>query len=104
MHVVHRDKEGELVLALHHAEREAAPLQRIRNRDDVLVNLFDGHVAVIDRLELDFGRIGDGVPDEFAVVGALEPAAEGVVPTQVCVERLVHRGDVALALARRSWR
>ena len=104
MHVVHRDKERELALTLHDPEGEAAPLQWIGYRDGVLANLVDGHVALIDRLEFDVSRIGDRVPDELAVVGALEPAAECVVATQVGVEGDIHGGDIALAGSRRSWR
>ena len=81
MYVVHRDEERELTLTLHNPEGEAAPLQWAGYRDGVLVNLVDGQVALVDRLEFDLGRIGDRVPDESAVVGAFEPAAKGVVST-----------------------
>ena len=47
---------------------------------DMGVYLVDRHVAVIDRHEFDVSRIGDGMPDELAITGAFEPAAERVMP------------------------
>ena len=98
MHVVHGDEKRELAFALHDPEGEAAPLQGTGYRDGVLVNLLDAHVALVDRLEFDLGRIGDRVPDESAVVGAFEPTTERVVSAQVGVQREVHGGDIAFTL------
>ena len=63
----------------------------------MLVNLLDGHHAVLDRDEFDVGRILEGVADEFVVTDMSEPAAKSVVPPQVGVDGMVHRRDVALA-------
>ncbi len=61
------------------------------------VYLVDGHVTVIDWLEFDVGGVLDGMPDELSVVGPLEPTPERVMPTQVRVDCVIHRGDVALS-------
>ena len=37
------------------------------------------------------------MPDELSVVGPLEPTPERVMPTQVRVDCVIHRGDVALS-------
>ena len=37
------------------------------------------------------------MPDELPVTGVLEPTAEGVMPTQVSVEGLIHGRNIALA-------
>lgn len=58
--------------------------------------LIDRHVPLRYRGEFDVGRIADRMPDELAVVGALEPASEGVVPAQIRVEGVVHGGDIAI--------
>ena len=73
-------------VVLDDSEGEAAPLQRVRDVDDVGAYLVDRHVALIDGHEFDVGGIVDGVPDELAVIGLFEPAAEGVVPAEVRVD------------------
>ncbi|SKV76046.1 Uncharacterised protein [Mycobacteroides abscessus subsp. massiliense] len=97
MHVVHGSEEREVVLALDDSKGEASPFQWARYVDDVAAYFIDRHMPLCYRRELDFAWIADGVPYERPVLGALEPAAEGVMPPQVCVEGMVHRGDVALA-------
>ena len=46
----------------------------------------DVHFAVIDGLEFDVGRVGDGVPDDISVTVVFEPAPIGVVPAQIRVD------------------
>ena len=95
--MIHGGEESEVALVLDYPESEATPLQRIRYVHDMSVYLVDRHVAVIDRHEFDVSRIVDGMPDEFAVIGLFEPTAERVVPTQVCVDGVIHGRNVALA-------
>src|SRR6185312_2767218 len=90
-------KEGEVTLVLDYPEREAAPLQRTWYRHHVRTNLVGRQVALIDRYELDVGRIVDGVPDELSIAGVLEPTAEGVVPTEVRVDGVIHGSNIAPA-------
>ena len=61
------------------------------------VYLVDGHVTVIDWHEFDVGGILDGMPDELSVIGLLEPTPERVMPTQVRVDCVIHRRNVALS-------
>ena len=41
---------------------------------------------------------------ELPLTGALEPTAECVMPTQVCVEGLIHGGNITLRPVPHSWR
>ncbi|SIJ75732.1 Uncharacterised protein [Mycobacteroides abscessus subsp. abscessus] len=94
--MIHGSEEREVVLALDDSKGEAPPLQRTRYVDDMATYLIDRHVPLRYRGEFDVGRIADRMPDELAVVGALEPASEGVVPAQIRVEGMVHGGDIAI--------
>src|SRR4029079_2932742 len=97
VHMVHRGKKGEVAFVLNDAERETTPLQRTRYVHDTGVYLVDCQVPVSNPHEFDVGRIGKGMPDELSITGLFEPAAKSVVPTQVCVDGVIHGGDVTSA-------
>ena len=96
MDVVDTGVESEVILALNDPEGEAAPLERSRYGDDVVVQFFDRHFAVVDRLEFDISRIIDGCL-MISPSPLFEPAAIRVMPTQVCVERLIHGRNITSA-------
>ena len=97
MDVIHGGEEGEVALVLDYSEGEARPLQRARDVDHVRANLVDRQIALLDRHEFDVSRIAHGMPDELSVASVFEPTQERIVPTKVCVDRLIHGGDIALA-------
>jgi hypothetical protein len=63
----------------------------------MLVHFFNGHFAVIDRLEFNFGRLTNGMPDDIVGTSVLEPAAICIMPTQVRVERIIHGRNITSA-------
>src|ERR1700739_737729 len=53
--------------------------------------------AVIDRREFNISRIADGMPYELSITGVVEPTSERVMPTQVCVDGVIHGRNITLA-------
>jgi hypothetical protein len=86
-----------MTLALDDPEGEAAPLQRIRYAHDMGAYFVSRQFAVIDRREFHISRIADGMPYELSITVVVEPTAERVMPTQVCVDGVIHGSNVTLA-------
>jgi hypothetical protein len=61
------------------------------------VYFVDRHAAMIDRREFNVSRIAERMPDELCITGVVEPTAEGVMPTQVCIDGLIHGRDITVA-------
>jgi hypothetical protein len=95
--MIHGGKERKVALTLDYPEGEATPLERTRYGYDMRPYVFNRHVAVIDRHELNIIRIADSMPDELSITNVLEPTPERVMPTQVCVEGAIHGGNITLA-------
>ncbi len=61
VHVIHGREECEVIVVLNNSESEAAPFQGIGYAHHMGVYFFDGHVALIDRYELDIVRTFDRI-------------------------------------------
>ena len=89
--------EGEVIVELDDAEGEAVPLHRRRSGPDEVPELVVAHHTVLGGNELDVGRTVHLVPDDLVLTVVLEPAAVGVVTTNVGVDHVVHRTQIALS-------
>lgn len=97
MHMIHTCKECEMVAALHDPKPKTTPLQGIRRVLHDLANLRQRELTMMNWYELDVGGILDRTPDYLSVAVVLEPAAIGIVPSEMGVDHVVGRPDIALA-------
>ena len=95
MEVIDNRKECEVVRALNDPEPEAIPLHRIRSGQHELLPLAWRHLVMTTRDKYDIGRITDGMPDNVFRIFVLEPTVICLVPTEVCVDHIAHRADIA---------
>lgn len=92
------DQNGESVFALHYAEGEAVPAQRIRGIQQQFADLVRLPRTEILWRQSDHGRVRDDVTVDLVVVTERKPVMVGVMSPHVAVHRVRHRLDIAPAL------